>query len=198
MQEYETFIVEHPKKSTSTGLPVVLAPIFLYSDDTSGNRSKKWNKFDVWCCSLACLPREKAHKSANIFFISVSNRTNALHMSDAIVQDLLSLEDGIRVYDSALHSDVIVVSPVICLLCDNARASELLNHLGSKALKLCHLCNVSIIIHNNNHKSLIIKKTADALILGEPRTKSEVLQCIHEIESEPLTQKRKICEHIMA
>ena len=51
-----------------------------------------------------------------------------------------------------LKMEVLVVAPVICLLCDNARSSELLNHLGSKALKLCRICNVSkyCIMHNNN------------------------------------------------
>ena len=44
---------KHPLKNKAGGNPVVIAPIILYSDDFSGNRSKKWNKFDAWCLTLA-------------------------------------------------------------------------------------------------------------------------------------------------
>ena len=37
----------------ANGKPVVVVPLLLYSDDTSGNKSKKWNKFDNWCTLLA-------------------------------------------------------------------------------------------------------------------------------------------------
>lgn len=134
------------KERNYLGLPVIIMPLFLYSDDTSGNRTKKWNKFDVWCASLACLPREKAQGTANIFLLSASNRVSAMQMSKPIVDDILTLEQGICTYDSYLKTDVFVVAPVICLLCDNARASELLNHLGSTALCLCRMCDVSCVI----------------------------------------------------
>ena len=34
----------------------------LYSDDTSGNKSKQWNKFDSWSAKLASLPNEMNRK----------------------------------------------------------------------------------------------------------------------------------------
>ena len=37
-----------PLKERSKGHRVVSLPIITYSDDTSGNHSKKWNKFDLW------------------------------------------------------------------------------------------------------------------------------------------------------
>lgn len=135
------YIHHHPLKHC--GLPVVLAPLLIYSDDTSGNRSKKWNKFDIWCMTLACLPKHEARKFENIHFISCSNQLSAIQMSKPIVDDLLSLEKGIPMYDALSKSDVLVVSPVICAACDNVRASELVNHLGSKANKLCRICMVS-------------------------------------------------------
>ena len=134
------------KERNYLGLPVIIMPLFLYSDDTSCNHTKKWNKFDVWCVSLACLPREKAQGTANIFLLSASNRVSTMQMSKPIVDDILTLEQCICTYDSYLKTDVFVVAPVICLLCDNARASELLNHLGSTALYLCRMCDVSCVI----------------------------------------------------
>ena len=70
----------------------------------SGNRSKKWNKFDVWCMTLAGLPREESVKFPNVHFISCSNRLSALEMADPLVQDLKILEKGIKVYDSVSES----------------------------------------------------------------------------------------------
>ena len=91
-----SFIAQHPMKLRSNGLPVIMAPIVLYSDDTSGNRSKKWNKFDCWCMSMAGLPISEARKIKNILFICCSNKLTALQMADGLVDDLLLLEEGIE------------------------------------------------------------------------------------------------------
>ena len=64
-------------------------------------------------------------------------------MSEPIVDDLVMLEQGVHMYDSYLDTMVFVILPVVCLLCDNVRASELLNHRGSRADKLCRMCMVS-------------------------------------------------------
>ena len=119
-----------------------MAPINLYSDDMSGNRPKKWNKFDMWCMALAGLPREESMKFQNIHFISCSNYLSALEMADPLVQDLKMLEKGIKVFDAFSGSDIFIVTPVLCVLCDNVHVSELLGHLGSKAKKLCRFCMV--------------------------------------------------------
>ncbi len=58
-QEYDTFTQPHPLKSVSLGRPVVMAPLIIYSDDTSGNKSKKWNCFNSWFFLLAGLPRQE-------------------------------------------------------------------------------------------------------------------------------------------
>ena len=121
-----------------------MAPIVLYSDDMSGNRSKKWNKFDAWCLTLAGLQQKEAHKFQNIHFVSCSNRLSALQMADPLVEELKQLENGIKVFDALSQSYIFVIAPVICVLCDNVRASELLNHMGSKANKLCRFCMVSL------------------------------------------------------
>ena len=61
-------------------------------------------------------------------------------MSKPIVSDLISLERGIiLMYDALSKSDILV----ICAACDNVRAAELVNHLGSKATKLRWICMVS-------------------------------------------------------
>ena len=100
-------------------------PLLLYTDDTSGNRSKKWNKFDCWCFLLVGLPRHQNSQLHNIHFIACSNKVDCMEMSGAIVSDLKKLEDGIVMYDSTLKQNVLVFAPVIATLADNPRHSEL-------------------------------------------------------------------------
>ena len=52
-QEHVAYTKPHPLKTKAMGTPIVMVPLLLYTDDTSGSRSKKWNKFDCWCFLLA-------------------------------------------------------------------------------------------------------------------------------------------------
>ena len=144
MQNAE-YIKEHHLKAKALGRPVVIAPLLLYTDDTSGNRSKKWNKFDVWCFMLAGLPRKENAKLHNIHFITCSNRVDVLHMADPVVHDLLKLEEGVVAYDGWMQKEVLLVAPVLAILADNSRHSELLNHSGGSAKKPCRMCMVSLL-----------------------------------------------------
>ena len=131
----------------------MVVPLVLFSDDTSGNRSKKWNKFDYWSLSLAGLPIHEARLFHNIHFISCSNQLSAMELVGPMVEDLLSLEKGCTVYDALLKTNVLVIARVMMILADNARASEVLNHLGSIAKQFCRICmvclalGIMIIIH---------------------------------------------------
>ena len=111
-------------------------------DDTSGNRSSKWNKFDSWCMTLAGLPQHMAGKPQHVHSISCSNNVSALDLAGPLVEDLLKLENGIHMYDASKGVEVLVLSPVMGLYCDNPLASKLLNHLGSSAAKFCRVCLV--------------------------------------------------------
>ena len=123
---------------------MVMLPIVLFSDDTSGNKSKKWHKFDSWSVMLAGMPRQENSKIANIHFCCCSDVVSALDMAGALAQQLQDLEmHGVEAYDSFLEQYVLVISPLMCILADNPRASELLNHLGSSARRYCRMCMVS-------------------------------------------------------
>ena len=74
LQEYNSFVAPHPLKEAAGERPIVMLPLILYSDDTSGNKSKQWNKFDSWCVKLAGLRNEENMKLGNIFHISSSNK----------------------------------------------------------------------------------------------------------------------------
>jgi hypothetical protein len=61
-------------------------------------------------------------------------------MSQPISDELLQLElEGVEVYDSYLQQNVLVVAPLMLLMADNPRASELMNHMGSNAKYFCRI-----------------------------------------------------------
>ena len=134
----------HWIKEKAAGKQVVMLPLILFTDDTSGNKSKKWHEFNSWSLMLAGLPRHENSKIVNIHFITCSDAASVIDMAEAIVPELLSIDrDGIEAYDASLNREVIVISPLMCILADNPRASELLNHLGSSARRYCRMCMVS-------------------------------------------------------
>ena len=81
LQEYTTLLTPHRLKERAAGRPVVMMPNTLYSDDKSGNKSKKWHKIDRWCILFADLPREMNMKHANIHFLCCSDILSFLDMA---------------------------------------------------------------------------------------------------------------------
>lgn len=123
--------------------PIVIIPLKIYTDDLSGNKSKKWNKFDCFTMMLAGLPRRENDKLHNIHFLTCSNKVSVLEMATPIIDNLLSLEKGIEIFDAFLGKKVLAIAPVLCFQADNPRASELLNHQGGTAHHYCRMCTVS-------------------------------------------------------
>ncbi len=120
-----------------------MLPLVLYSDDTSGNKSKKWHLFDSWSVLLAGMPREANAKLPNIHFLCCSDSVSVLEMAEPIAKELVSLEtEGAEAYDAHLRRTVLIVAPVMCAIADNPRASEMVNHLRGAARKFCRMCTV--------------------------------------------------------
>lgn len=64
----------HRLKHTANGMDVIVMPLILFSDDASGNRSKKYNCFNIWALLLGGLPQEENAKLQNIHFLTASNK----------------------------------------------------------------------------------------------------------------------------
>ena len=147
MQELDTYISPNPLRDIAGGKPVLTLPLILYSDDMSGNKSKKWHEFNNWCLLLAGLPRHLNSQLANIHLISFSDSVSTLAMAVPIADELLHLEtEGMELFDAHLNQKVHVITPLLLCICDNPRASELLNHRGSSARKPCRMCLVSLYV----------------------------------------------------
>ena len=81
MQEYNAFTTPHVLNEVAADRPIVMLPLILFSDDTSGNRSKRWNKFDSWCLKLAGLPNKENQKLHNIHHLCSSNKVMPFFLS---------------------------------------------------------------------------------------------------------------------
>ena len=137
------YLEPHSLRGRAAGKPVVTVPLVLYTDDTSGNRSKKWNLFNSWNVLLAGLPRRLNSQMSNIHFLSCSDTVSVLDMAEPIADELMHLEnEDVVVYDAHLDCDVLVVAPLLCIISDNPRSSEVVNHLRGAASKFCRMCMV--------------------------------------------------------
>ena len=118
-------------------------------------------------------------------------QVGALELVDPVVDDLLQLEEGVIMYDAYLQREVLVVAPVLCILTDNSRSSELLNHMGSTANKYCRLCqvrNLPVLLCNNN--SLYILQVRQ-LVSRDTKLRLEHKCQLLTISLQKLKRKRK-------
>ncbi|KAL5506041.1 hypothetical protein EMCRGX_G007607 [Ephydatia muelleri] len=108
-KETKDYLMQHHLKTKAAGQRVVMLPLVLFSDDTSGNKSKKWNKFECWYLLFGGLSRHDNAKPQNIHFISCTNEMDVLDMTEPIAQQLTLLEtEGVVVYDAYYEANVLV------------------------------------------------------------------------------------------
>ncbi|EFI26599.1 hypothetical protein CC1G_15371 [Coprinopsis cinerea okayama7 len=183
----------NPWRLKAGGRRVFSYPMWLYCDDTSGNRSKKWNEHNSFLMVSACLPREAAHREVNVHFLCTSNAAPPLEMMEGIVEDIESSQkDGIWVYDSVLHEMVLVVVWVLALLGDNPMQSEFACHAGLRSKFFCRVCWVKG-KDTDDMEELIVgggrSETEDGLIervlrfmkVGRKRTREQSLETTQEM-----------------
>ncbi|KAF8515939.1 hypothetical protein JB92DRAFT_3082782 [Gautieria morchelliformis] len=117
---------------------VFACPIWLYCDDTSGNRSKKWNEHYSYLFALAGLPRDQWQRDFNVHFACTSNVAAPLEMLEGVVEQL-DLH-GVWAYDCVLQEMVLFFVPVHGMLGDNPMQSEFASHIGLRGNFFCCCC----------------------------------------------------------
>lgn len=72
-------------------------------------------------------------------------QVDCIELAVPMVEELVMLEEnGITVYDAHEKKKVLVIAPVLCMLCDNPRASEITNNLGPGSRMFCRMCMVNL------------------------------------------------------
>ncbi|KAJ6462550.1 hypothetical protein C8R45DRAFT_841581 [Mycena sanguinolenta] len=128
-------------RAKAEGSRVVMFPLWMYCDDTSGNVSKKWNEHNSFLVTPAGLPRTESQKEYNIHFLSTSNIAPPLELLDGVVDQLeCAQESGIWAWDVVLKEPVLVIPEVLALLGDNPMQSEFACHIGLRGKLFCRAC----------------------------------------------------------
>ncbi|KAH8923881.1 hypothetical protein BT69DRAFT_1333485 [Atractiella rhizophila] len=130
-------------RESCKGHRVVTVPIVLYADDTSGNRSKKWNKHQTFLMTLAGLPNKMQQQEFCIQFLGTTNVGSVLELLEGIVAQILDAwEEPVVAFDS-LTGEEIVFRPLPLLFeGDNPMQSEFCSIAGLASLKFCRVCKV--------------------------------------------------------
>ncbi|KAI9602047.1 hypothetical protein KEM48_000993 [Puccinia striiformis f. sp. tritici PST-130] len=120
-------------------------PISLYSDDTSGNISKRWNKHISFYFTLSGLPPNLSNQEYNCHFLATSNRAGVLELSELIVDELNEIAtNGFEAYDAHLCQPVWVMSTVLFFLGDSPMHADITNTpFPGSALNPCRMCTLS-------------------------------------------------------
>ncbi|SAL97269.1 hypothetical protein [Absidia glauca] len=122
---------------------VKIVPLRLFTDDTSGNISKQYNKFDSWSMVCGAPPLEERNRRENTHFLGAvagSAGLSAMDMVPRMVDDLKALEEDVVMYSAEHGEDVLVVAPLVCITADNPRHSELCGLFGLSTLYFCRFC----------------------------------------------------------
>ena len=92
LKETTDYLTPHHLKTKAAGKRVVMMPLVLFSDDTSGNHSKKWHKFESWYLQLAGFERHENARLENIHFVCCSDSVSPLDLSGPIAKELTLLD----------------------------------------------------------------------------------------------------------
>ncbi|KAH9809499.1 hypothetical protein DFH28DRAFT_1133401 [Melampsora americana] len=136
----------NPWRVKANGMLIRSVPIALYSDDTSGNVSKKWNKHMSFYFTLASLRPKLTNQEYHIHPLCTSNVANALEQGDQIVDELnQAASTGFCAYDCSVQKDVLVIPFVLCHMGDSPMHAEISNTTNpSGTLSPCRICDLTV------------------------------------------------------
>ncbi|POV99603.1 hypothetical protein PSTT_13685 [Puccinia striiformis] len=135
-------IFPNPWRTKAAGKILRHIPINLYCDDTSGNKSKKWNKHISYYFTLSGLPPKISNQQFNCHFLCTSNIAGPLELGEMVVEQLNDMAtNGFIAYDSTLGKEVHVMTSSLCFLADSPMHAEITNtHVPGNALNSCRYC----------------------------------------------------------
>jgi hypothetical protein len=166
----------HDKAASFGVSKVKLIPLTLFSDDTSGNTTKKWNCYDSWIMTPAALSLQERNKYENQFFLCTHHNLNAMDSASPLVDDLKLLEDGLKMYDVEYDENILVYAPVLFITGDNVRHAEIVCHKGSRATCPCRKCYWQLDPVQPRNTPVQPAHTSVVDYIAEPRLKHHIVQ----------------------
>ncbi|KAI8450839.1 hypothetical protein BY996DRAFT_8688860 [Phakopsora pachyrhizi] len=126
----EIIKLPNPWRLKAQGRMIRHVPLSIYSDDTSGNLSKQWNKHISIFMSLAGLPPHILNQEYNTLFVATSNIATALELAAPVVEELNILStSGFFTFDYSLQEDVLVLPVILMFLGDSPMHAEITSTL---------------------------------------------------------------------
>ncbi|KAI8460353.1 hypothetical protein BY996DRAFT_8384990 [Phakopsora pachyrhizi] len=126
----EIIQLPNPWRVKAYGKMIRHIPLNFYSDDTSGNVSKQWNKHISIFMSLAGLPPKLSNQEFNTLFVATSNIATALELAAPVCDELNNLS--------------LSVLPVVLLfMADSPMHAEITSTMQPNvSLQPCRICNL--------------------------------------------------------
>ncbi|KAI8449373.1 hypothetical protein BY996DRAFT_8407206 [Phakopsora pachyrhizi] len=140
----EIIKLPNPWRLKAQGRMIRHVPLSIYSDDTSGNLSKQWNKHISIFMSLAGLPPHISNQEYNTLFVATSNIATALELAAPVVEELNILStSGFFTFDHSLQEDVLVLPVILMFLGDSPMHAEITSTLHPNvSLQPCRICKL--------------------------------------------------------
>ncbi|KAK7438400.1 hypothetical protein VKT23_018013 [Stygiomarasmius scandens] len=165
---------ENPWRTKAKGRRVYAFPIWLYCDDTSGNKSKKWNKHNSFLFTAAGLDRHDVHSEYHVHFLATSNIAPPLEMLDGIADQIEEGQTtGIWAYDCVHCEMVLLIVSVLAMLGDNPMQSEFACHIGLMGRMFCRCCFVKGKEQQNAEAQSETESVSSAGSQGSQRARQE-------------------------
>ncbi|KAA1097528.1 hypothetical protein PGT21_010248 [Puccinia graminis f. sp. tritici] len=142
----EVLTFPNPWRAKAKNMILRNVPITLYSDDTSGNVSKQFNKHISFYFTLSGLPPHLSNQEYNCHFLSTSNLASVGEIAEQIVEEMNDMTtEGFEAYDHSIGQKVWVTSSVFCFLADSPMHAEVTCTPNPGAsINPCRMCKLSV------------------------------------------------------
>ncbi|CAC5362944.1 speG [Mytilus coruscus] len=111
------------------------------NDDTSGNKSRKWNPYHLWTVQMAGLPNRYKQQKHYHHFLTVSNKVSIMDIGKPIIDDINDLcRNGKIMFDVLQGREVLVTSQLALVETDNMMAVSACKLKGPAAQQNCRIC----------------------------------------------------------
>ncbi|KAI8457316.1 hypothetical protein BY996DRAFT_6616167 [Phakopsora pachyrhizi] len=140
----EIIKLPNPWRIKAQGRMIRHVHLNIYSDDTSGNLSKQWNKHISIFMSLAGLSPHISNQEYNTLFVATSNTATALELAAPVVEELNILSTaGFYTFDYSLQEEVLVLPVVLMFMGDSPMHAEITSTMHPNvSLQPCRICNL--------------------------------------------------------